>query len=73
MITPPCKDCEFRTIGCHSNCEPYKEFQAEIEKIRKAADERFRRNDMLFNVERPQSRHWGSAKRQKNDITKNRK
>ena len=73
MIKPPCKDCEFRTIGCHSNCEQYKTFRAKMDKFRAAADEHFRREDMLFFVERPQSRHWGSAKRKKNDITKNRK
>ncbi len=22
----PCKDCEKRTITCHSNCEPYLEY-----------------------------------------------
>jgi len=73
MITPPCKDCEFRTIGCHSSCEPYKAFQAELEKIRKASEERILREDMFLDVEKPQRRYWGNAKRQKNDITKNRK
>lgn len=73
MITPPCKDCEFRTIGCHSSCEQYKAFQTEMEKIRKKATECALREDMFRDVERPQCRHWGSAKRQKNDITKNRK
>lgn len=22
----PCKDCEMRTITCHSNCKPYLEY-----------------------------------------------
>lgn len=24
---PPCKDCEFRTIGCHSVCDRWKEYE----------------------------------------------
>ena len=73
MIQSPCQNCEFRKIGCHSNCEQYKAFRAKMDKFRAAADERFRKNDMFQDVERPQCRHWDSAKRQKNDITKNRK
>jgi len=28
---PPCKDCEKRAPGCHSNCEGYKAFQEKWE------------------------------------------
>ena len=23
----PCKDCEFRQVGCHSTCELYKDYE----------------------------------------------
>ena len=23
----PCKDCKLRSLGCHANCVPYKEWQ----------------------------------------------
>lgn len=32
MIKPSCKDCEKRFLGCHSNCEDYKNFLIEREK-----------------------------------------
>lgn len=30
-ITPPCKDCENRKMGCHSTCKDYKEYKTLIE------------------------------------------
>lgn len=73
MIQSPCKDCESRTIGCHCSCEKYKAFRAKMDKLREAADERVRINAMFQDVMRPERRLWNSAKRQRNDITKNRK
>ena len=73
MIQPPCRDCEARTIGCHCSCEKYKAFRAKMDKFREAADERARTNAMFQDVMRPERRLWNSAKRQRNDITKNRK
>ena len=36
-IKPPCKDCEHRSVGCHTDCDLYihykKEFESEKEKI----------------------------------------
>lgn len=29
----PCKDCKNRKLYCHSSCEQYKEFKAELERI----------------------------------------
>lgn len=29
----PCKDCDKRHIGCHSECGPYKEFRAAVDDI----------------------------------------
>lgn len=31
----PCKECEDRILGCHADCERYKEFQKDREQIRK--------------------------------------
>lgn len=29
MAISPCKDCYDRELGCHSNCERYKQFKAD--------------------------------------------
>lgn len=29
----PCKDCEERYLGCHSECEKYKAYRVQQEKI----------------------------------------
>ena len=29
----PCKNCENRFVGCHNECNKYKEYRKEIEKI----------------------------------------
>lgn len=45
----PCKDCTDRHLGCHSECEKYKAFDAERKKISdirlkmKEEDELYRR------------------------------
>ncbi len=30
-----CKDCQKRYVGCHSDCEPYKQFKKETTELRK--------------------------------------
>lgn len=32
----PCKDCEERFLGCHSQCEKYQEFNRRLIQARKA-------------------------------------
>lgn len=32
-LESPCHYCDHRAIGCHSNCEAYKAYCGEIEKI----------------------------------------
>ena len=32
-MTAPCKDCERRTVGCHSSCPEYQEFRLERDRI----------------------------------------
>lgn len=36
MIRSPCMGCEFRRVGCHGECEPYKDFLAQKGKEREA-------------------------------------
>lgn len=31
MTKPPCKDCKQREIGCHSNCDLYKQYKQKFE------------------------------------------
>lgn len=30
-MTPPCKHCADRKVGCHGACERYKQFKADFE------------------------------------------
>jgi hypothetical protein len=34
-IKTPCKACEKRCLGCHANCEDYKQFRKDIEEQKK--------------------------------------
>lgn len=29
-MTPPCKECEDRAVGCHGKCEKYQKYKAEL-------------------------------------------
>jgi hypothetical protein len=40
MISSPCKDCPDRLVSCHSNCEDYKEYQAENNRLVQERGER---------------------------------
>ena len=33
-MSAPCKNCEKRTLGCHSSCKDYMEYKAEVERIK---------------------------------------
>ena len=35
-MTPPCKNCAARTIGCHGKCDRYAAYKQEREQICKA-------------------------------------
>lgn len=39
MTKSPCKDCESRKVGCHSQCEKYLNFRDEYEKQKKTIRE----------------------------------
>lgn len=32
---PPCKDCEKRNAACHTRCEEYKEYAADMIELRR--------------------------------------
>lgn len=32
-VKSPCKNCFDREIGCHGNCQKYKDYKADIEEI----------------------------------------
>ena len=34
-MTCPCRNCEFRHLGCHAECEVYKDFRKQFEEMRK--------------------------------------
>lgn len=41
-ITCPCKTCKNHSMGCHTNCEDYKEYRAEYDKeVQKINKERY--------------------------------
>lgn len=31
-ITPPCYNCTERHVGCHGNCDDFKQYKAEVDK-----------------------------------------
>lgn len=34
MLRPPCKNCEFREVGCHAKCKTYMNWAKEHETAR---------------------------------------
>lgn len=44
----PCYKCEFRTVGCHSKCEPYLTWKSFVnERAEKIAKERYIPNSRI--------------------------
>lgn len=47
-VTPPCKDCINRYVGCHSSCEEYQSFRISLNEYNdNLYKERYK--DNLFN------------------------
>lgn len=42
-VKVPCKECQKRCLGCHSNCDEYKEYRNNMDDIR---ERRFRHNQL---------------------------
>lgn len=35
LVTPPCKGCGRREVGCHGGCEQYQEYRAKVQAKRR--------------------------------------
>lgn len=42
----PCKDCRYRTVGCHTVCKNYADYRAEADKAKKARERQYPIRDM---------------------------
>lgn len=42
---PPCKDCPNRTMGCHSTCELFKDYEAAKQRYYEERDKDFKEID----------------------------
>lgn len=31
-MKPPCRECQFREVGCHSKCESYIQWRVQLDK-----------------------------------------
>ena len=72
MINPPCKDCADRTIGCHSGCEKFKEFQAKQAERREETTAAYKKILMFKDVEKPHRRVYDARLRARNDLLNHR-
>ncbi len=52
MRTPPCRGCEVRQIGCHRDCEVYRDFANEKKAERKALKKEVDALDARWNYGR---------------------
>ena len=46
----PCKNCEDRELGCHSECEKYLEFQEQRRSVNKKRQHDAVMHDVKFNA-----------------------
>lgn len=69
MPTNPCKDCEERHLRCHSDCERYKAYREEWERItaeiRKAKKAEVLTESYVITMKRKIARQTGVKKRRK--------
>lgn len=52
-IKTPCKACEKRCLGCHANCEEYKQFRKDIEEQKKQEKTEYHPNYHRYYKKRP--------------------
>lgn len=48
MNNPPCLECKYREIRCHSKCNSYKRYKEHLNKIKKNRNEERRKNGYAF-------------------------
>ena len=65
MNSAPCKDCQRRYLGCHSECEDYIKYNEERQKFLKEKSDNF---DILYNNEivRKKEKAWAKKLRREN-------
>lgn len=52
-IQSPCKDCQKRHAGCHSECKEYAEYKAEHEKRKAEVEQKKRDESALWDLSHP--------------------
>ena len=59
-LAAPCKDCEDRHEGCHTECDKYKEYKAELDKRKEEARSRTCREARYVDTRfGRQKKSWG--------------
>lgn len=46
-MKPPCRECQFREVGCHSKCESYIQWRAQLDKYNEQRTYRMMRANTL--------------------------
>ena len=54
----PCKDCEFRSVGCHAKCDVYKTWKSEHEARQKKALDNNEAYGVINVGKVKRSQHW---------------
>lgn len=52
-MNSPCKDCGSRYVGCHSDCEKYKDFRDEVDRNNDLKQKEVIRNSVWHSVGSP--------------------
>ena len=55
-MRPPCYNCQEREVGCHSRCDKYKEWTAQLEKSKESKRQEQRLRDLEFNYKKDKHR-----------------
>ena len=59
----PCKNCEFRHIKCHAECEPYKTWLEEKKTNEKPSLQNYKFTEFLMDQIEKQKRYTNKHKR----------
>lgn len=61
-VEAPCKDCEFRHVGCHADCEVYIMYQNDRKELREKMYRERDKINQLNNVIHPVKKKRGAPK-----------
>lgn len=71
-ILSPCRDCTNRYVGCHSKCDNYKAFRAEVdeynEKKGKQSQTTYDLQSFYFESGKNNNRHYQEKRRRKEQL-----